>query len=133
METDRIQMDDFNDMTDKIDTALEEQGEILAEHTAAMAGFGNCRIYTASYTGNGIDQNISHTFPAKPVMIMVCGSTVGLKLLAWRECPAAFESNLKVTWTGNTVTWPGSVGTPGSSLNYSGYTYCILALLEQGA
>lgn len=41
---DRIQVEDFNDMTGKLDTALGEHQEALSEHTEAIAGLGNCQL-----------------------------------------------------------------------------------------
>ena len=49
VETDRILMDDFNDMTSAIDAALKTNADGLSANSAAIAandaqhsGFGNC-------------------------------------------------------------------------------------------
>ena len=67
--TDRILMSDFNSDNAKLDAALKSHDAALtaleAENTAlqtALAGKGNCQIYTTSYTGTGTGKN-SFTFP----------------------------------------------------------------------
>ncbi len=53
-------MEDFNDMTEKLDEAL--------------AGKGNCRLYTGSYVGTGTKEQ-SFTFPAKPYFAAIMGGS----------------------------------------------------------
>ena len=139
VETDRIQMDDFNDMTDKLDVALAEQSETLAEHTAAIAGLGNCAVYTASYVGNGNYSAVSHTFPGKPMFLMVADAQYGRCFAACRGMPKVYphyQTNgsiqIDLTWGVEAVSWYYG-GDPAWSMNESSATYRILALLDMGA
>lgn len=54
---DRIRMEDFNDMTAKLDVALTEERTVRKRTddtlTAAVAARGNCQIYAATYVGTG--------------------------------------------------------------------------------
>ena len=139
VETDRIQMDDFNDMTDKLDVALAEQSETLAEHTAAIAGLGNCAVYTTSYTGAGTKTAITHTFPGMPLLVMVANTQSGDSFVACRNMTKVYphyQTNgtilITTTWGDRTVSWNYSGGADWN-MNASGAKYQILALLDMGA
>ena len=132
VETDRIQMDDFNDMTEKIDTALGEQSETLAEHTAAIAGLGNCHLYAISYVGTG-SNSVTHTFPQKPQMVILMGESRVLFTIQGANC-GLFTSSygiyaaLNVSWSGNSITLQEEFAH--EICNSSDVTYQLLALLE---
>ena len=70
VETDRILMEDFNDMTEKLDAALGDHAETLAEHAAILPAKGNCSIYTASYRGTDAGMPIVQ-LPGKPVAVLI--------------------------------------------------------------
>ena len=135
VETDRIQMEDFNDMTEKLDAALGEQSGTLAEHTAAIAGLGNCAVYTESYAGTSSLAPISRTFPGKPmiVIIMPLATTVGSGVIICNGADHPFtDGNLQLTWEGNTVTWYNGGSTTGG-MDKNGINYLIIALLDMTA
>ena len=131
--TDRILMDDFNDMTQKLDAGL------------AAAALGNCRIFAGSYVGTGT-YGPSHpnrlTFDFSPQVIFLGTNLVddynsvpeyyilfrGVNHFVARNT----SSKNTVEWSGDTVTWyfdstndsEGEV----KQLNESGKTYQYLAI-----
>ena len=137
--TDRIQMKDFNDMTATLDTALKANADTAAANTQtlaaqaqAIAKLGNCGFYSASYTGAGSAP--SHTFPHKPMVVMVCEPGTKRSMIFWRGMTLGYHTltdayEFTLTWNGNTVKW----NYPGSAENgfyKSGKSYEILALLD---
>ena len=137
VETDRILMDDFNDMASAIDAALKTNADGLTANDAQHSGFGNCQLYTASYVGTGILQPVTHTFPGKPMALFVADGSTGYGMIAWRGVTQSFSTGgfvdyQAITWGENTVTWYSDVS-PSTGLNSSSTTYQILALLERGA
>ena len=80
--TDRIQMTDFNDMTAKLDAALNEhrlaittkaEQRDLTALTSKVSKCGNCRIFVDTYTGTGEygqEHPNRYTFPARPVVFL---------------------------------------------------------------
>ena len=116
--TDRILMEDFNDMTEKLDEAL--------------AGKGNCRLYTGSYVGTGTKEQ-SFTFPAKPYfaaimggsffIIMAHGITQTVSLSSFRQ------TMVNLTWTGNTASWD-VFNYDQDACNLENVTYQVVALLD---
>ena len=81
---DRIMRTDFNDAMSKLDAGVKAlqtavngkttPAEVSAAISAATAGFGNCRIWTTTYTGNG-QYGASHptviNFPARPLLVYI--------------------------------------------------------------
>ena len=144
VETDRILMDDFNDMTSAIDAALKTNADGLVAETAARtakdtehSGFGNCQLYSGSYVGVGGGSPVTHTFPGKPLVVMVGDGTYGSAIITWRNMPYAYPSDydnarLEITWSDNQVSWFYN-GNTERALNQPGRTYWVLALLEQDA
>ena len=133
VETDRIQMADFNDMTGKLDTALAEQSETLAEHTAAIAGFGNCSIYTTSRQGAGARYTtFSITFPTQPVFVIIMGAQGGVGFFAYGAAKGTGSagniiSALNSIWSDNTLTVDvGPDASVGLNSNELYYIYAIL-------
>ena len=134
---DRIMMEDFNDMTSKVDEALGEVSEDVAAQTAAIAAKGNCQIYTGSYVGNGkygANNRNTFTFPGKPLVVLIADPVDGYVLWAAQGVQQTYAytsqgSILNLTWSGNTVQW-FNYNTNIEQLNHPGRTYTILALLN---
>lgn len=92
--TDQVKMEDFNADNAKIDAALGQKAEqsavaALAQtvegHTSALAGKGNCRVETVTYTGasqdgEGLSKRI--TFSAKPAFVVIIGGDATIMALA---------------------------------------------------
>ena len=145
VEDDRILRTDFNDMTSAIDAALKTNADGLAAETAARtagdAAKGNCRLYTATYTGTGTtgyEKPNTLTFPAQPFVVLV--ASVGNEdsfLLVVRGTTESYADGkrLKFTWSGNTLRWYSTVGgaQPSQQLNTSGVTYQVVALIASDA
>ena len=150
--SDRVLMSEFNADNAKIDAALKAQDTAIAgkasasalsalqstvsQHTAALAGKGNCQIYVTSYTGSGkcgsADPN-RLTFSKKPMVIFVCGNTSVMTLIqgmgtSWAANSTSAGSAVSVTWSGNTVSWYGDQAY--SQMSSNGQTYRVLALLQ---
>ena len=127
-ESDRVLMDDFNDMTEKLETALTGHGE-------ALAGKGNCQIYTASYVGTGVYGNTNQNSlvcPFPPQMIIIHSNNGGI---AFGFNPtsrsggmgAVASEQASFRWSGNTVSWFGTSAM--SQMNTSGLTYYVIILM----
>ena len=141
VDSDRILRTDFNSAYQKLDAALDGiQAEVDsndAANTAAHAAFGNCQLYTATYTGTGTtgyENPNTLTFPAQPFVVLV--ASVGNEdsfLLVVRGTSESYADGkrLKFTWSGNTLKWYSNVGgaQPSQQLNTSGVTYQVVALL----
>lgn len=92
---------------------------------------GNCEIYSGSYVGNSSNTTTTMTFPHKPYVIMVCGRNA-YSMIAWRGQKYApllsnTSSSVKVSWADRSVTWAN--GDINNSLNYTGFTHDVIALL----
>ena len=133
---DRIMMEDFNDMTAKVDEALGTVSEDVAAQTAAIAAKGNCQIYTGSYVGNGkygSSNRNTFTFPGKPLVVLIGEEkSPGMFLLALQGMNQTFAQSSGasvnvLSWSGNTMSWYNHQGAAGQ-LNSSGETYAIVAL-----
>ena len=131
-ESDRVLMDDFNDMTEKLETALTGHGE-------ALAGKGNCQIYTASYVGTnqyGSAHPNTLTFPQKPMIVAVSGHPGDQLFIAFQgvEQALVYVQNffvMEFTWSGKSVSWYQQESAF-KQLNQSGRTYYVTALLAAG-
>ena len=126
---DRIQRTDFNADNAKIEAAL-------ADHAAALAGCGNCEIYTTSYVGNGAYGSGSKntlTFPRMP--ILVCVFSNGVFGFFTEKSATVGTSNgvsaVSYSWNGLTLSWHGS--TAAWQLNSGGSQYEVVALLAADA
>ena len=144
VETDRLLMDDFNDAYAAIDAALDGLREDVDTHdaanTAAHAGFGDCKFYTASYTGTGVCNQANpntFTFPQAPAMFFLYATTMnylgfcaagGSILLPL----SSINRWLTTTWSadGKTVSW--YTDHPDNQFNKKGTVYHILALVQAG-
>ena len=128
-ETDRILMDDFNDLTETIDEALTE-----------LSAF---RVETGTYVGTGGITGGPLTFSKPPIAAMVRPSTGGDILLLFHGgsggiyiramAPTTSQmGRVNITWSGNTATWYKNYTETNddSSMNKSGVTYHYLALIS---
>ena len=133
-------MSDFNSDNAKLDAVLKEHDDALAaleaENTAlqtALAGKGNCQIYTTTYTGTGTGEN-SFTFPSKPLAVMVMGGGIWLCVLQGQTIGQSRNGRtssdyVDVTWSGSSVTW--AVDNDMSlQCNSKGTKYTLVALLQ---
>ena len=134
VETDRIMMDDFNDMTAKLDSSL------------AAAAQGNCRIVTGSYVGTGTygaEHPNSLTFDFQPRIVFLGTNlvddynSVPEYYLLFRSAAHFVARNTSskntLTWGEKTVSWyyPGSVSESNQDVkqfNESGVTYHYIAI-----
>ena len=121
VETDRILMEDFNDMSLAIGAALD---------------IHNCQIYTTSYVGTGQygnGRNNLLTFPCPPRLVMVCGGNPSAFLLIPGAGPGALlyqgVGAVSAYRTGNTLSWFHSASAE-QQLNASHQTYWVTALLD---
>ena len=115
---DQVLRTDFNADNAKID--------------AALAGKGNCRLYTGSYVGTGTKEQ-SFTFPAKPYfaaimggsffIIMAHGITSTVSLSGFRQ------TSVDIAWTGNTASWEVH-NYDQDACNLENVTYQVIALLD---
>ena len=123
VETDRILMEDFNDAFDTIESA--------------MAGFGNCQLWTTSYVGTGPGNQNSLILPEEPILVCVSRQdgpevlflTYGMgEAFSFGAQPAA----LRVYWEeNNTVRWAlDGGGSVDGQMNRLGDTYLVLVLLK---
>ena len=137
VETDRILMDDFNDMTEKLEEALTDYGN-------AMEGFGNCQIVTGSYVGTGA-VNKTLTFPGSPLVVIIRAVNDSPDFcLMMRNCEnfhtesdlstserGAIHAKCRATWTENSVSWYLVYNnTQDAMMNGAGRTYVYAALLS---
>ena len=134
---DRILMEDFNADHAKIDAALAAQGEALAPITEQIDKLGNCQLYTTTYAGNNHSSKPTVTFPGKPIVVMVSSQDGYYQLLCWQGMVKAYLINfdsyaLDLSWNGNTASWYYS-GNVEASLNKTGTTYQVIALLDMSA
>ena len=126
-ETDRILMEDFNDMTEKIE--------------AAMSGFGNCQIYTATYVGTGTHGPgnwTTVTFPVQPLFVaIIAREGAEAMFFAYGSYGAHVLTKTPVRnqagWTeDNTLQWClQEDATAQEQMNAAGRTYRVVALLER--
>ena len=132
--SDRIMMEDFNADNAKMEQALAEQGATLAEHTAALAGCGNCKIEYQTYVGTGKyrEENAnSLTFSAPPLIVFIAGYD------GYHFCMVAGHNQAQnneyypvtITWSGNTVRWYSeqSQHYQGNMLNKTYYAVALMA------
>lgn len=142
--TDPIKMDDFNDMTRKLDAALKAEADATAEKAdgAAIAALQNsigtvgknCRLVYGSYVGDGRvgeNQPVSLAFDFYPAVVLVA-STSGEQTSCFIHGCVYVQSttryNMRVAWTNNSLSWCYN-GSSGYDMNNgSGETYYYVAL-----
>ena len=153
VETDRILMDDFNDMTSAIDAALKTNADGLAAETAArtaaLSEKGNCQLYFTSYVGTGgygSGSPSSLAFPQQPLLVLVTGGTetfwgvtAAKKAMMLqrghlflpgqvdlKSCPATWSAD------GKAVSWYCVNSDAAGQMNAAGVTYSVVAFLTAG-
>ena len=139
--TDRVQMKDFNDMTDTLDAALKANADTAAAASAAVALCGNCKIETSTYTGNGkygSANPVTLTFPQKPALIFVLDDSGSFLTLTPRSrWTFAYMGNSgvaqTVTWSGNSVSWWSDGGNANNQFNASNNVYQVFTFLKTNA
>ena len=144
VETDRILMEDFNNMASAIDTALgghdTDLEALQAQDTAlesAIAECGNCRLYTTTYVGSA-SSSVTLTFPGKPLFLMVQDQSFGVNYIVVTRGTAMVvsypggNSQLTLTWGENQVTWVSEMG-PLGGLNETSIIYRVIALMDSVA
>ena len=146
--TDQVLRTDFNADNAKIDTALAEKAQAadlealsstvsglsttVAEHTAAIAGLGNCQIYTTSYAGNDADSR-THTFPGPAAAVFIAGLHYLLIALRGNNQAAVLEGGnyheVNLNWSGQnlTISYTGGEDWIGNELEH---TYYVVALID---
>ena len=156
--SDKVQMEDFNADNVKIDAAIKavEQkadglvtgkadaaalstlSQTVSAHGAAITKFGDCQIYTRTYTGNGT-YGAGHartlTFSYPPKLVAVTGPN-GVFMIMVYGSPAALFPNSSpppcrayVSWYGNSVSWYGEYIE--GHMNLNGETYYVTALCSK--
>lgn len=112
-------MEDFNDMTAKLDTAIADVAEQLS-------GKGNCRIFTGVYTGSGKLGSNTHTFPGTPLIVAVSEVGENAQIVGLQVSKRDLSGNIGFTWNGRSVTW---TGTAYGAFDYESHHYRVIALI----
>ena len=138
VEEDRIMMEDFNDMAARVDEALGEQGETLAEQGVVLKSKGNCSMMQMTYKGNGgygETQPNQLTFEVAPQLFFVfSSSSIGVffggcsNFLTVRD---NFLASGNVSWSsdGKIATWYANH--PENQVNGNDVTYTVAAFSRQ--
>ncbi len=118
---DPIRREDFNSDNAKLDAALG--AETAAREAAvnalngALAGCGNCRICTTSYTGtggSGEDSPNTLTFPGRPLVVFLWEPKSGGEMLGLygsdRIRGIGSSGSCVAIWSGATCSWYTSDG-----------------------
>ena len=123
VETDRIMMEDFNQMCEDID------GGIAAAKAAADSAYSaaNKPYVIGRYTGNGPSNSQTITLGFRPAFLVISsvagnGTFVYSLITDGRQ----MSNRLSFTDTGFTVTAPAST-TDAPNLNYGSKEYCYIA------
>ena len=124
--TDRIQMEDFNNNNLKIEAALD-----------GVKTLCNCQVYLLPYTGTGESGPITHTFPHRPMFIMILAKGGGTWVFSSRET-SILSGRISVnTYIETPVAWGDKSITVGNAdhtafycLNSLNSVYSIVALLD---
>ena len=139
VKSDKVLMEDFNADNAKIDAALAGKASASAlsslqstvsQHTAALAGKGNCQLYATSYTGTS-GETKTFSFPQKPAVVFVFNEDARLFLFAgmdyaWYETRSS-NAGVLVSWSGNSVTLSSGYDT--NRMDVAGRTYHVIAFL----
>ena len=145
---DFIKMDDFNDMTAKLDAALKENADAAAGAASAAvvtaleqdvgAGGKNCRIAFGSYTGTGKYGSANPTslsFDFKPELVLVGCQQESAGNWSWMFRPvtkalACCGASIQLAWTETGVSWvtQASANQHTHQNNTEGYVYHYVAL-----
>ena len=128
-------MSDFNSDNAKLDEALKSHDDALAALTAAVAGKGNCQIYTTTYTGTGgsdASGACSLTFPKPPLLVVVAGEDCFGVCLGQGRMSAVFMMSTvfcTTNWSadGKTVSWYRNNAS--DQMNAGGQLYRVTAVM----
>ncbi len=131
VETDRIMMDDFNDMTQKLDAALHSLAGQLSQR-------GNCGMEILTYTGTGVfgpDHPSTLTFSAVPAAFFIVGPTSVTFGLGGAATALTYLSGAttSISYTTMDTLWSGTQLTyfdynEKQQQNVAGQSYWVLAL-----
>ena len=112
--SDQVKMEDFNADNAKLDGALGDHEERVAALEALAPHWGNCQVYTASYTGDGIygeGHPNTLTFPKKPVLATIYTQNGRAEFhifpndINYSYSTPSRDYKIYITWNGNTVSW----------------------------
>ena len=144
IQSDRIQMDDFNSDNAKIDTALKALADKDTAMEAAIAKCGNCKIVYGTYTGTGKYGSANPnklTFSGKPVLVIVQAQSnstnFDFHLRMLRGCTWAvgdrdnYNYTNEVTWGENFVSWSNDKAA--TQFNAQNTVYSYIALMPSEA
>ena len=123
--TDPVLRTDFNADNAKIDAAL------------GLVKGCNCHLYVKTYTGIGGNGPVVHTFPYRPMAVMIFGSTGGTWVFSVRGAATISGHSAVNTYLATAITWDTrsvSIGTAEDTqfycFNSPGGVYNLLALLD---
>ena len=148
---DFIRMQDFNDLTDKLDAALKSGADAVADEAAARAtaitqalgtGGQNCRVVVGSYTGNGkhgAANKITVSTGFKPLLFVIFDPQENQTELWLRGTGVYLGGNhgsatyaITVNWANDGLSWyahqTNISGLDDLQLNVSGSKYWYLVL-----
>lgn len=102
---DHIMMENFKDMTGKLDTALGEHNTLLKR--------GDCSIQRISYTGSGVfgsSNPTSVSFGGVPLLVVVMDNTSGSSLVAIYGVSQGYVRgnagiSVVLSWSGSSLPW----------------------------
>mgnify|MGYP001049631350 CR=1 FL=1 len=158
--SDKVLMEDFNADNAKIDAALAGKAEgsalealagtvtgkadasalsalsqTVSGHAAALAGKGNCQIWTTTYVGNGYtgaDYPNRVAFPKLPAVVLIASPTGVMSIFMPGQTAGISIGGsspvLTVKWVGNTLTWSNHQNS-GAQLNIKDTVYHVVALM----
>ena len=157
---DKVLRTDFNEDNAKIDAALKANADAIAAETAArtaavnskadqsalnslsqaVAGLGNCQVWTTSYTGTGTygeDRPKSITCPKPPLLVVVAGERGHLLFLQRGQDivtglkPVQADPGVWIyaSWSGSSVSWYTAIDAV-EQMNSSGQHYFVVAFLD---
>lgn len=141
--TDQVLREEFNQDNVKMDAELNtlaqmviQQKEVLEKQQESITKLGNGQLYITNYTGDGESKTMSHTFPHKPVVVMIMDMWTGFLSNAsdviacqGKTIPIMGHNQIEITWDGNTMSWFYD-GSTEVLLNYPNRSYQIVALLD---
>lgn len=141
--TDQVLRTDFNEDNAKLEAALTALNTTAQQHTTQLAQQaaqltlrGNVAFKTVSYVGTGLGQTSSLTFEKKPLMLEIRGETEPsmLSFLYGATYTVGYGlggiNGIKITWSGNSVSWITVDNNVAAQCNTKGETYLVLALLD---
>ena len=135
--TDRIQMEDFNDMTGKLDHALTENAEAHQAMTRRINQCGNCKIWVTSYVGTGQcgqDHPNTLTFPERPLLAFIFTHDGSVMRLVPKNDTYVYYmdgNNSLMKWSGSSVSWylPAANNAYGQ-MNQKDVQYMVIAFFK---